>query len=297
MPLRDITGHLRVVELLQRSIGGAKLPPSLIFAGPAGGGKRGAAMAVAQALNCPHQSGGDACGTCAQCVRIARGAHPDIVVVEPSEALSSNRKIDQVRDAIEAAAYRPFEGKRRVVIFDDAIGFGVPGQNALLKTLEEPPSSSVFILITTQPDSLLATVRSRCIRLNFPSAALRVDEDARSVAQRVLEQAAGGSDSAKLEGAKELLANTGSSSAANDREQVTGHLKAMASLLRDIAIITTRADAPLANGDIQSGLEKLAPAYGGERGVRGFAAIDRAIAAIAANSGIKVVADWLVLQL
>lgn len=297
MPLRDVTGHRRVVELLQRSIAAAKLPPSLIFAGPEGTGKRYTALAVAQSLNCLKPANGDACGQCAQCLRIARGTHPDVLVVEPSEALSSTKKVDQVRDAIDAAVYRPFEGKRRVVILDDAVGFGVAGQNALLKTLEEPPPASVFILITAQPDTLLATVRSRCIRLNFPAASLTVDEQARAVAHRVLAHVATASDGARLDGAKELLANTGSSSAANDREQVTGHLKAMASLLRDIEIISTRADTPLANADVRNALERLAPAYGGERGVRAFAAIDRAVAAIAANTGIKVVADWLVLQL
>src|SRR5262249_18080040 len=223
--------------------------------------------------------------------------HPDVVVVEPSEVGSSTKKIDQIRDLLDSAAYRPFEGQRRVIVLDDAVAFGAAAQNALLKSLEEPTASSVFILITAQPDMLLPTVRSRCIRLTFAEGArLAVDEEAREIAQRVLAHTASSSDGARLDAAKDLLTNTGSN-AADDREQVTAHLKAMASLLRDIAVITTRADASLANADVRGSLEQLAPAYGGERGVRAFAAIDRAIAAIGANSGIKVVADWLVLQL
>lgn len=302
MPFRDVTGHRRVVELLSRSIARAALPPSLIFAGPAGSGKRLTAIAVAQALNClkPITTADgrlptDACGTCVPCTRIARGVHPDVVLVEPGD--SGSIKIDPIRDVIDRASYRPFEGKRRAVIVDAADALVVAAQNALLKTLEEPTPSSVFMLLTSRPDMLLVTVRSRCIRLAFTEGApLDVDEGARAVAQRVLAQAASAGDGARLDGAKELLSNTGSTAAA-DREQVTAHLKAMASLLRDMAIISTRSDAPLANADLKGSLERLAPAYGGDRGVRAFAAIDRAIAAITANTGVKVVADWLVLQL
>ena len=296
MPFRDVTGHRRVVELLSRSIAHQALPPSLIFAGPQGTGKRFAALAVAQALNCIALKNGDACGACLQCTRIARSVHPDVTIVEPGD--SGSIKIEQVRDVIDGASYRPFEGRRRVVVIDEAEALVPAAQNALLKTLEEPPSSSVFILVTSRPDMLLPTVRSRCIRLTFAEGAgLDVDEAARQVAQRVLIQAASSQDAARLEAAKDLLANTGGSSAASDREQVNAHLKAMASLLRDIEIIATRAEAPLANDDVKTAIERLVPAYGGERAVRAFAAIDRAMAAIASNVGVKVVADWLVLQL
>ena len=295
MPLRDITGHRRVVELLSRSIARGTLPPSLIFAGPPGTGKRATALAVAQLLNCLKPRDGDACGECAQCTRVARGVHPDVLMIEPGD--SGSIKIDAVRDAVDRAGYRPFEGKRRVLVIADADALVAAAQNALLKTLEEPPSSSVFILITSRPDMLLQTVRSRCIRLTFAAGA-RLDSDPEScvVAQRVLAQAAAASDGSRLDAAKELLARTGAS-AASDREQVNAHLQAMASLLRDIEIIATRAEQPLANAELKGSLERLVPAYGGERGVRAFAAIDRAMAAIAGNTGIKVVADWLVLQL
>ena len=301
MPLRDLTGHRRVVELLSRSIARDALPPSLIFAGSEGAGKRAAAIAVAQTLNCltPQPLANalprDACGRCAACTRIARGVHPDVTVVEPGD--SGSIRIETVRDVIDRAGYRPFEGRWRVVIIDDADALVVAAQNALLKTLEEPSSSSVFMLLTARPDMLLPTVRSRCIRLRFVEAPqIEVDEDARLVAQRVLAQAAASTDGTRLDSARDLLANTGST-AASDREQVNAHLKAMASLLRDVAIVATRAGTPLANDDLRASIERLAPAYGGERGVRAFAAIDRAMAAIAANAGIKVVADWLVLQL
>src|SRR5712691_10165999 len=111
MAFRDVIGHRRIVALLARSVARDSLPPSLIFAGPAGAGKRLTATALAQALNCQSpvgslQSAGiDACGTCAACTRIARGVHPDVLVVEPGE--SGSIKIEQIRQVIDRSGYRP----------------------------------------------------------------------------------------------------------------------------------------------------------------------------------------------
>ena len=98
------------------------LPPSLIFAGPDGVGKRAAAVALAQLVNCHapvlSPGGPDACGTCPSCTRIARLVHADVHLVEPGD--TGVIKVDQVRDVVERTAYRPFEGRRRVVIVDEA---------------------------------------------------------------------------------------------------------------------------------------------------------------------------------
>ena len=345
MPFRDVVGHLRLIKLLSRSAAGATLPPSLLFAGPYGVGKRLTAAALAQALNGPAPltnqwaAAGpladdalplDACGRCAACTRIARGVHPDVVIVEPGD--SGAIKIDQVRDIVDRSMYRPFEGRRRVVIIDQADALVAAAQNALLKTLEEPPSSSVFILVTSRPDVLLPTVRSRCPDLRFrPLAATDIATvlvarkhsesearavaatadgsvgqalqasagelvEARDIAQRVLAAAASARDAgSRLEGAKELLTKSGGGS---ERDQLATHLRAMASLLRDVEVLATEADAAaLANPDVRPALEKLAKGYGGERGVRAFGAIDEALVALDRNAGVKIVADWLVLQL
>ena len=317
MPFRDIIahhGHRRTVQLLARSVGAGTLPQSLIFAGPSGAGKRLTALALAQALNClaPQVSDRDlleanvpeanlletnlleidACGRCAACRRIARRVHPDVLVVEPGE--SGSIKVDQVREIVERTAFRPFEGRRRVVIVDEADRLVPAAQNALLKTLEEPSPSSLFVLVTSRPNVLLPTVRSRCIQLRFAHGArAEADVAAREVAQRVLAGAG------RLEAAKDLLSRTGAgASAAADREQVSSHLLAMAELLRDVAILSTHANADaLANGDARPALDALVPVYRGERGVRAFAAVDRALLALEANAGVKIVADWLVLQL
>ena len=297
MPLRDIRGHRRLIELLARAVERGALPPASIFAGPSGVGKRATAVAVAQALNCLNPKAGDACGTCAACTRIARNVHPDVLLIEPGD--SGNIKIEPIRDAIDRTGFKPFEGKRRVVIVDEADAMMPQAQNALLKTLEEPPPSSIFILVTARPDSLLPTVRSRCIRLWFAAdGAAAVDEEARAVAERVLINVMG-SDAVgvRLNAAKDLLTNTGRGGA-SDREQLSGYLRAMASLLRDAEIVATGADAKaIANSDSRPALERLSTAYRGDRGVRAFAAVDQGLVALDRNAGVKVVADWVALQL
>ena len=91
--------------------------------------------------------------------------HPDVQTIGPGE--TGSIKIEQVREAVESAVYRPFEGTRRVFLIEEADALVVPAQNALLKTLEEPRPSSVFVLISSRADSLLPTVRSRCSQLRF----------------------------------------------------------------------------------------------------------------------------------
>jgi len=335
MPFRDVIGHVRLIDLLSRSVAGNTVPPSLLFAGPVGVGKHLTALAVAQALNCvdpviSRQSSVDACGTCAACKRIARGVHPDVLLVGPGD--SGAIKIDQVRDIVDRVAYRPFEGRRRVVIIDEADALAYPAQNALLKTLEEPPPSSVLILVTSRPDMLLPTVLSRCPQLRFRllsaddiaaalvarghsetkaravaatadgslSHAMQASAEdvvqSRDLAHRVLAHAAAQSDPARrIDGAKELL--TKPPSGVTEREHMATHLRAMAVLIRDVTVLATGADeSTLANRDVRPALERLTTTYHGERGTRAFAAVDRALAALQRNVGVKLVADWLVLQ-
>ena len=337
MPFTAITGHRQRLSLLSRAIARGTLPPALLLAGPQGVGKRRTAIAIAQAFNCldPRVTDEfeiDACGACASCRRIERGGHPDVLTIEPGD--TGVIKIEQVRDAIDRAGYRPFEGRRRVVIVDEADAMMAPAQNALLKTLEEPPSASTFVLVSSMPDVLLPTVRSRCSHLRFgglpPSevtavlardhgysesearaaaadadgsvgralAARSVDvADARTSAQRLLEQAARGTDPVRrLDAAKDLTGKK--SSSAEERDQLGACLRALASLLRDLGIIANRADTrSLANADLHTDLSRLAEAFDSERSMRAFTAVDRALGALERNASPKIVADWLVLQL
>jgi DNA polymerase-3 subunit delta' len=273
----------------------------------------------------------DACGRCPACGRIVRNVHPDVLILEPGD--TGTIKIEAVREVVDRSSYRPFEGRRRVVIIDEADALVPQAQNALLKTLEEPPSSSVFILITSRPDVLLPTVRSRCPQLAFrPLDAEDVAKalvasgrdatqaqavaataegsigraleataadliEARDIALRVLAHAAATPDPRRrIDAAKDLLTNTGAGGA-SDRDQLATHLRAMAALVRDAELLATGADRrTLANPDVQTAVERLS-AFRGDRGARAFAAIDQALVALERNAGVKTVADWIVLQL
>jgi DNA polymerase-3 subunit delta' len=210
MPFRDLVGHRHVIDLLARAVGRDTLPPSLIFSGPEGVGKRRVALTLAQAVNClrrpnvrtserptsERQSSTvgrsderlvgssdartpvDSCGHCAACRRIAKGVHPDVMVVDEKgvhpEVLDVEVKdtsaiipIDVARKVIKVAGFRPYEARGRFVIFDPADAMERPAQNALLKVLEETPATTVFVLVTARPDALYATIRSRCPQIRF----------------------------------------------------------------------------------------------------------------------------------
>lgn len=205
MPLSSIVGHAHLIALLRTAVANERVPQSLLFAGPEGVGKRTTAIALAQAINCQAQGprpkaegprpkangkatgqagqrasarervGGpgatppennDACGKCATCLRIARGQHTDVTVIDRGD--NASIKIGDIRDRVMAViGYRPFEARRRVIIIDGAEDMTVDAQNSLLKTLEEPPASAIIILISAYADTLLATIQSRCRRLRF----------------------------------------------------------------------------------------------------------------------------------
>ncbi|HET7218446.1 MAG TPA: DNA polymerase III subunit delta' [Vicinamibacterales bacterium] len=327
MPFRDIAGHRHLFELVAGAATRGTLPPSLIFAGPDGVGKRMAALALAQFVNCLQPTAEDACGTCASCTRIARLMHSDVLLIEPGD--TGAIKVDQVRDAIERTGYRPFEGRRRVVVIDDADAMLGEAQNALLKTLEEPPASSMFVLVTSRPDMLLPTVRSRCQQLRFGRLAAEeiadvlaaahgyspaearaaasvadgsvgqaleggADEfvEAREAAADMLQRVAGSADPRRrLDGAKALAG-------AGDRDELRRRLRALASMLRDLSVLGVAADEHyLANADVAADLRRLSASFDPERITTAFAAVDRALEAVDRNASPKIVADWLAFQL
>jgi DNA polymerase-3 subunit delta' len=341
MPFRDIVGHRTIVELLTRSAARQAVPPSLIFAGPSGVGKRLAALSLAQAVNCLRPLRGpiddtglnfDACGTCAACSRIARGMHPDVIrIVKPEDKTSI--PVDLVRGLLESSYYRPFEGTKRVGIIEEADLMQPAAQSALLKLLEEPPPASMFVLVTSRPDALLQTVLSRCPRLRFSElqqhevtmVLMRTGMDeskARTAAvksggslERALEGAgdefAGARERAlqfamdvartsdprrRLEASQQLLPKS-TGKGATDRDMLAVELRALASILRDVALLSVSEGAPaISNPDYRSELERL-DALAGERGRDGFLVTDKALLALRSNANAKTVADWLALNI
>ncbi|MCS7081231.1 MAG: DNA polymerase III subunit delta' [Chloracidobacterium sp.] len=163
MAFQELIGQAAAKELLQRNLRAQRLPSGLLFVGPAGVGKRQYALAVAQALNCPVAPD-EGCGACPSCRRIEQGEHPDVKLIAPDGAYI---KIGQVREAIQFIVGVPFEGRRRVLLVERADAFNTAAANAFLKTLEEPPSHAQIILISARPDTLPATIRSRCPMVRF----------------------------------------------------------------------------------------------------------------------------------
>ncbi|MEC9072562.1 MAG: DNA polymerase III subunit delta', partial [Myxococcota bacterium] len=178
--LSEILGHNRVLNTLVAANANGTVHHALLFAGPDGVGKATVARALSALMNCtgqapvdPEGRPVDACGTCRSCRRIlaeptdgevGESSHPDLLALRPD---GKTIKIGQVREILKVLPYPPLEARVRVVVIDPAEAMTVPAANALLKTLEEPPSSTQFILVSSQPDALLTTIRSRCQRIGF----------------------------------------------------------------------------------------------------------------------------------
>jgi DNA polymerase-3 subunit delta' len=165
MGFADIIGHQKQLEILRAALAGRRLHHAYLFLGPEGIGKRTIALALTRAIHCAGMDD-DFCGRCVNCARISDGNHPDVRFIEPL-ADKKEISIQQIRELERELNYRSFTGKRKIVIIDPATLMNLSAQNALLKTLEEPPEDSLIILIASNAGALLPTVRSRCLRLSF----------------------------------------------------------------------------------------------------------------------------------
>lgn len=238
------------------------------------------------------------CGECSQCQRIARGIHADVITVsiplpEPNEPLHKDISVDQVREVERAVALAPFEGRTRVVIIDPAEDMSIGAQNAFLKTLEEPPANTVFVLIAAGDTELLPTVLSRCRRIEFalapaaeiegglvergveaeqarllsrlaagrPGRAIELANDPSALKKRqeMLEQASalGQTAMGDLMDASERLANR----FREDREAVLERLAAWLSWWRDVLLAQSGAEDAVSSVDLLGALRDDAVRY------------------------------------
>lgn len=317
--------------ILTRVISAGRVPQALLLAGPVGVGKFATALAIARAVNCGAAQNGVPCDACRTCERIAAGQFSDVVVVSRGDLASISIKV--VREKIlSVIGYRPFEGRRRVFIVDDADDLTWEAQDSLLKTLEEPPPAAILILVTSAPDSLRSTVLSRCRRLRFSTltdaevAAVlmeRCDMDAASARSRA--SVAGGSvgkalaiDGGSLEDDRDAAFGLLQAASAapvgprlkaatalvthekkrRSREAVGARLDHLASLLRDLAVAAEGgiSDAA-AYPDLQDSLAGLARHWTPDRLLQAFTHVARARNALDRNASPKIVADWLAVQL
>ena len=223
MALQDIIGQEKAVSILLRTIQRERVPSSYLFAGESGIGKKFTAINLAKTLNCqsreqraqsaeirdnignppspPFSKGGmggfekgdhkedlhwstvtDCCDECSSCRKIESGSHPDFLLIAPH---SGQIRIEEIRAIDDTLSLKPFEGKWKIVIVDEAHMMNSFAANAFLKTLEEPPKESLIILISSNPDRLPDTIRSRCSRLNFTPLS---NEECRKVIETVRSQ-------------------------------------------------------------------------------------------------------------
>ena len=243
----ELTGNSRVKAVLKRMLVSDRLPGAMLFTGEEGIGKKLFALEIARALNCRTPKDNEACGVCSSCVRIRKlnyptrddadewtqiiwTDHPDVgLVVAPRRVL----RVEQMRQIEKEANYRPFEGKARVFLIDEADKLNDASANALLKVLEEPPRTSHLILITARPAMLLPTILSRCQMIRFSpltpaeiESHLIKDNLVDSKTARLRARAAGGSIGRALSG---------------DLDTFTSQRKAMLQVLKALVVSNDRA--------------------------------------------------------
>jgi DNA polymerase-3 subunit delta' len=211
MALKDVIGQEKAINILLRTIQRGRIPSSYLFTGESGIGKKFTAINLAKALNClkpvtsnelqvtsKNQSPNsglnsslvtrhsslsfDCCDECSSCKKIDAGIHPDFLFIEPESGLI---RIEEIRAINDMLSLKPFEGKSKIVIVDESHTMNPYAGNAFLKTLEEPPKDSLIILISSNPDRLPDTIRSRCSRLNFTPLS---NEACRKVIETVISQ-------------------------------------------------------------------------------------------------------------
>ena len=171
-----LVGQKAVKTTLKNALASGKIAHAYLFSGPRGTGKTSMARILAKAMNCEQGPTAEPCGQCSNCQRIVQGTSLDVIEIDAA----SNTSVDNIRDLREQVAFTPAESRYKVYIIDEVHMLSTGAFNALLKTLEEPPAHAVFILATTDPQKVPATIQSRCQRFEFRR--VTVDEIAEHLA-------------------------------------------------------------------------------------------------------------------
>jgi DNA polymerase-3 subunit gamma/tau len=159
----EVVGQQHVTRTLANAVNQDRIAHAYLFCGPRGTGKTSVAKILAKAVNCLDRQGAEPCNQCDNCRRITQGNSMDVLEIDAA----SNRGIDEIRDLREKIKFAPTGGKAKVYIIDEVHMLTNEAFNALLKTLEEPPAQILFVLATTEPHKIPATILSRCQRFDF----------------------------------------------------------------------------------------------------------------------------------
>ena len=159
----DVRGQEHIVKTLKNQIRMDRIGHAYLFCGTRGTGKTTIAKIFAKAVNCEHPVDGSPCGECAICQAIAHQNSMNVIEIDAA----SNNGVDNIREIRDEVEYSPTEGRYKVYIIDEVHMLSIGAFNALLKTLEEPPAHIIFILATTEPHKIPATILSRCQRFDF----------------------------------------------------------------------------------------------------------------------------------
>ncbi len=318
----QIIGHEWAVELLQRSLETDRVAHAYVFSGPPQIGKTRLALALAQALNCEQPE--PPCGQCPTCLKIERGTHPDVRLIE-GEGAGGAIKIAQVRQLQREAVLSPYEGRYRVFVLRRMDLATLEAANSLLKTLEEPPTQVVLILTAVQAEQLPSTVISRCQRLDLrPLARHTVEaslcEKEIPVSQaQLLARLAGGRlgwalrasrDAAVLHQRQEALAQLIQMLSADRVERLSFAWKTSrdplasrvlielwATWWRDLLLVCSQGEGPIVNVDRADELQGLA---GQSTTLQAWAmlnALQAAAAQLEANVNVRLALESLLLKL
>jgi DNA polymerase-3 subunit delta' len=184
MSFKSVLGQSQPKKILNNALQNSSVAHAYLFYGQEGVGKKKLAIALAKALNCKNTGSDGACDECESCLKIERRTHPDFFYLEPVKNSPTSReaviKIEEIRELQKKLAYLPYEGKTKVVVIDSAELMNLQAANSFLKTLEEPPSATVLILVSSNPQRLLPTLLSRCQRIQFHRLSL---SDTRTIIQ------------------------------------------------------------------------------------------------------------------